>query len=30
MMYEDFGRIEISQEKFIQLRYENIKKYYKI
>lgn len=28
-MYEGFGRIEISQEKFIQLRQEDIKKFYK-
>lgn len=29
MMYGKEGRIEISQEKFIQLRNENVKRYYK-
>lgn len=28
-MYDSFGRIGISQEKFIQLRQEDIKKFYK-
>ena len=28
-VYENYGRIEISQEKFIHLRNEDVKKYYK-